>query len=202
MGIILVRHLFRCLAYYLVGMFIFLLEFREFPILYGFKFFIRCMLSNGLSWLVYLSVYLFHPLISDDDGISSMDMSFSKLQEILRDRKPDVLHPRSQIFRHSLETELQFSCSVMSYSLWPHGLQHTRLPCPSPSPGTCSNTSPSSQWWHPTISSSVVPFYSCLRSFPASGSFPMSQFFASGGRSTWVSASASVLPWIPRTDLL
>ena len=113
-----------------------------------------------------------------------------------------LLHPGSQSFRHSLETELQFSCSVVSYSLWPHGLQHTRLPCPSPSPGTCWNTSPSSQWWHPTISSSVVPFYSCLLSFPASGSFPMSQLFISGGQSIGVSASTSVLPmniqgWFP-----
>ena len=85
----------------------------------------------------------------------------------------------------------QFSYSVMSNSLWPHGLQHTRLPCPSPTPGACSNSCPLSQWCHPTISSSVVPFSSHLQSSPASGSFPMSQFFASGSQS--IGALASVL---------
>ena len=90
----------------------------------------------------------------------------------------------------------------MSDFLWPHGLQHTRLPCPSPTPRACSNSCPSGRWCHPTISSSVVPFSSCLQSSPASGSFQMSQFFASGGQSTRASASASVLPmnnqdWFP-----
>ena len=97
---------------------------------------------------------------------------------------------------------VQFSRSVVSDSLWRHGLQHTRLPCPSPSSGACSKSCPLSRWCHPTISSSVISFSSCLQSFPASGSFPVSQFFASGGRSTGVSASASVLPmniqdWFP-----
>ena len=78
---------------------------------------------------------------------------------------------------------VQFSRSVMSNSLQPHGLQLTRLPCPSPAPRVYSNSCPSSWWYHPTISSSVVPFSSCLQSFPASGSFPVSQFFASGGQS-------------------
>ena len=87
-----------------------------------------------------------------------------------------------------------FSCSVMSDSLQPYGLQHSRLPCPSPSPRVGSNSCPLSQWYHPPISSFVIPFSSCLQSFPASGSFPMSQFFPSGGRSIGVSASASVLP--------
>ena len=87
----------------------------------------------------------------------------------------------------------QFSCSVMSNSLQPYGLQHSRLLCPSPTLGVCSNSWPSSQWYHPTISSSFVPF-SFLQSFPASGSFPTSQFFVSGGQSIGVSASASVLP--------
>jgi len=82
----------------------------------------------------------------------------------------------------------------MSNSLWPHGLQHTRLPCPSPSPGVWSNSCPLSRWWHPTISSSIVPFFSCLQSFPASGSFLMSQLFVSGGQSIGALASASVLP--------
>ena len=97
---------------------------------------------------------------------------------------------------------VQFSQSVMSYSLWPHGLQHTRPPCPSPTPGVYSNSCPLSRWCHPTISSFVVPFSSRLQSFPPSGSFPMSQFFASGGQSIGVSASASLLPmniqyWFP-----
>ena len=76
----------------------------------------------------------------------------------------------------------------------PHGLQHTRPPCPSPTPGAYSNSCPLSRWCHLTISSSVIPFTSCLQSFPSSGSFPMSQFFTSGDQSIWVSASASVLP--------
>ena len=97
---------------------------------------------------------------------------------------------------------LLFSCSIMSNSLWPHGLQQARSPCPSPPPRACSDSCPLSLWCHPTISSSVVPFFSCLQSFPASGSFPMSQFFTSGGQSTGVSVSASVLPmniqnWFP-----
>ena len=89
---------------------------------------------------------------------------------------------------------IQLSCSVVSNSLWPHGLQHTRPSCPSPTPGVHSNSSPLSQWCHPTILSSVVPFSSCLQSCPASGSFPMTQFFASGGPSIGISASKSVLP--------
>ena len=91
-------------------------------------------------------------------------------------------------------TSVQFSRSVMSNYLWPHGLQHTRLPCPSPTPGAYSNSSPLSWWCHPTISSSVIPISTCLQSFPASGSFPMSQFFVSGGQSNGALASASVLP--------
>ena len=82
----------------------------------------------------------------------------------------------------------------MSDSLWPDGLQHTRLPCPSPSLRACSNSCPLSQWCHPIISSSAASFSSCLRSFPASGSFPMSQLFTSGGQTIGVSASESVLP--------
>ena len=90
----------------------------------------------------------------------------------------------------------------MSDSLQPHGLQHARPPCPSPTPGACLNSCPLSQWCHPTISSSVLPFSSHLQSFPASGSFPRGQFFASGGQSIGVSASASVFPmnsqdWFP-----
>ena len=96
----------------------------------------------------------------------------------------------------------QSSHSVMSDSLQPHGLQYTRPPCPSPTPRAYSNSLPLSQWCHPIISSSVIPFSSHLQSFPASGSFPMSQFFESGGQITGASASASVLPmniqnWFP-----
>ena len=89
---------------------------------------------------------------------------------------------------------VQFSCSVVSDSLRPHELQHARPPCPSPTPRAQPNPCPLSWWCHATISSSVVPFSSCLQAFPASGSFPMSQLFASGGQSIGVSALASVLP--------
>ena len=89
---------------------------------------------------------------------------------------------------------VQFSCSVVSNSLQPHEPQHTRLPCPSPTPTVYPNSCPLSQWGHPTISSSVVPFSTCPQTFPASGSFRMSQFFVSGGWSIGVSASTSVLP--------
>ena len=97
---------------------------------------------------------------------------------------------------------LLFSCLVVSDSLWPHGLQHAGLPWPSPSPGVCSNSCPLSRWYHPTISSSVIPFTSCLQSFPASGSFPLNQLFTSGGWNIGASASVSVLPmniqdWFP-----
>ena len=96
----------------------------------------------------------------------------------------------------------QFSCSVLSDSWQPHILQHARLACPSPTPGACSNSCPSSQWCHPTISSSVIHFSSGFQPFPVPGSFPMSRFFTSGGQSIRVSASASVLPmniqdWVP-----
>ena len=94
---------------------------------------------------------------------------------------------------HTLRLLLLFSCPVMSVSLWPHGLQHARPPCPSPSPGACSNSRALSWWCHPTISSSVIPF-SCPQSFLASGSFLMSKLFAAGGQSIGVSASTSVLP--------
>ena len=89
-------------------------------------------------------------------------------------------------------SSVQFSCSVVADSLRPHGLQHARPPCPSPTPGVYSDSCPPlSRWHHPTISSSVLPFSSCFQSFPASGSFPVNQFFASGGQSIGISASAS-----------
>ena len=97
---------------------------------------------------------------------------------------------------------LLFSHSVMPDPLWPHQVQHTRLPCPSPSPRACSNSHPLSRWFYLTISSSAALFTFCLQSFPASGSFAMCQLFASGGQSSGTSASASVLPmnilgWFP-----
>ena len=100
------------------------------------------------------------------------------------------------------DNSVQFSHSVVSSSLQPHGLQHSRLPYPSPTPGTYSRSCTLSWWCHPTVSTSVVPFFSHLQSCPASGAFQMSQFFPSGGQSIGVSASASVLPmniqdWFP-----
>ena len=104
--------------------------------------------------------------------------------------------------KHKLRVQFSFSRSVMSDYLQPHGLQHTRLPCPSPTPGVFSNSCLLSRWCHPTISSSIVPFSSHLQSSPASGCFPRSQCFTSGGQSIGVSASASVFPmniqdWFP-----
>ena len=99
-------------------------------------------------------------------------------------------------------SSVQFSYSVVSNFLPPRGLQHTRPPCPTPTPRVYSNSCPLSQWCHPTISSSLILFSSYLQSFPASGSFQMSQFFTSGGQSAGVSTSASVLQWIFRTDFL
>jgi len=109
---------------------------------------------------------------------------------------------QNKIFFLPFNAFVQFSRSVVSDSLQPHGLQHTRVPCPSPTPRACSNSCPSSWWCRPTISSSVIPFCCCLQSFWALGSSPVSQFFASGGQSIEVSASKSVLPmniqdWFP-----
>ena len=108
-----------------------------------------------------------------------------------------------------LISSVQFSCSVVSDSSQPHGLQHARLLCLPPTPRACSNSCSSSQWCHPTISSSVVPFFCHLHSFPESGSFPVSQFFTSGGQNIRASASAPVFPmniqdWFPLgwTDLI
>ena len=116
------------------------------------------------------------------------------------DEKPKLLcwgkmTRKSDIYaqKWNINSSVQFSHSVVSDSLRPHELQHARPPCPLPTPGACSNSCPLSWWYHPTISSSVVPFSSCLQSFPASGSFQMSQLLASGGQSIGVSASALVL---------
>ena len=104
-----------------------------------------------------------------------------------------IIYFLSNLFYWSTE-QFQFSHSVVSDSLQPHGLQHTRPPYLSPTPGACSNSCPLSRWCHPNISSSVIPFSSHIQSFPASGSFPNNQLFALGDQSIGVSASASVLP--------
>ena len=113
-----------------------------------------------------------------------------------------LLHHCNNMFRGMVFwfSSVKFSRSVVSDSLWPHELQHARPPCPSPTPGIHPYPCPSSWWCHPIISSSVVPFFSRIQSFPASGSFPVNQFFTSGGQS--IEASASVLPtniqsWFP-----
>ena len=105
-----------------------------------------------------------------------------------------ISHIAGRFYTILATTSVLFSHSVMSDSLWPHGLQHAKLPCPSPTPRAYSNSCPLSRWCHPTISSSIVPFSSHLQSFPASGSFPRSQFFTSCGQSIGASASAVVLP--------
>ena len=145
------------------------------------------------------------------DGVTdSMDMSLSKLQQAVKQREAwraavhGVAKSRAQLSdwrtKQRWFSQIIFGLfsSVQSlrcvWSLQPHRLQHTRPPCPSPTPGVCSNSCPLSRWRHPTISSSVIPFSSHLQTFPASGSFPMNQFFPSGCESIGTSASASVLP--------
>ena len=109
--------------------------------------------------------------------------------------RPLLLLPQSlPYYLQAVSSSVRSSHSVVSNSLWPHGLQHARPHCPSPSPGVYPNSCSLSWWCHPTVSSSVIPFSSHLQTFPASGSFLRSQFFASGGQSIRVSASASVLP--------
>ena len=132
--------------------------------------------SSILAWKI--------PWIEEPGRLQSMGS-----QRVRHDRVTEHAHIG---FLLLCNQSVQFSHSVISDSLRPHALQHTRLPCPLPTPGVYSNSCPSSRWCHPSVSSSVIPF-SCLQSFPASGSFPVSQF-ASGGQSIGVSASASVLP--------
>ena len=116
--------------------------------------------------------------------------------------------PRPEIWKSStslspsLHSSVQFSCLVISDSLRPHGLQHDRLLCPSPTPGACSNSWPSSRWWHPTISSSVTPFSSCFQSFPASGSFPMNRSSHQVARVLGFQLQHQSFKWIFRTDFL
>ena len=141
-----------------------------------------------------------------------MDSSSSKKQPIFPVKWSEKLNPIIQrvgenpvLFSHFFFSSVQFSRSVVSDSLWPHESQHARPPCPSPTPGVHSDSHPSSQWCHPAISSSVVPFSSCPQSLPASESFPMSQLFVWGGQSIGVSALASFLPkksqgWSPSSS--
>ena len=131
-----------------------------------------------------------------------LNESFRKAKMVKISDRRRLIQDEKQLCFSSLDSSVEFSHSVLSDSLWPHGLQNARLPWPSPNSRACSNSCPSSQWYHPTISCSVVTFSSCIQSFPASGSFPVSQFFTSGGQSIGVSASASVLPmniqdWFP-----
>ena len=134
-------------------------------------------------------------------------ISFSRASSQLRNLFP-VSCVSGGATREASKQQILFSCSVVSNSLQPHGLQHTRIPCPSLSPGICSNSCPLSQWCYLTTSSSATLFF-CLQSYSASGSFPMSWLFATGGQSTGSSASASVLlmniqGWFPLglTDLI
>ena len=133
------------------------------------------------------------------EGLSESEgyIAFNKLVTAFKVSFPDVKLKyafANRSFHFSPNSSVQFSRAVVSDSLWPHGLQHARLPCPSPTPRAYSNSSWLSWWCHPTISPSVIPFSFCLQSFPASRSFPMNQFFASGGQSIGVSPTASVLP--------
>ena len=158
---------------------------------------------SRLCWVFQIAVSIleaacrvFHSLLPLDwDFIKSINHLWIKLTNIEMIYVP--------LFRSLVSLcSVLFSQSVVSDSLPPHGLQHARPPCPSPTPRVYSNSCPLSRWCHPTISSSVVPSSSCLPSFPASGFFQMSQFFASGGQSIRVSASTSVLPmniqdWFP-----
>ena len=142
-----------------------------------------------------------------DSIIDSTDMNLTKLQEIAKDREACLQQfMGSQRVVHNLVTEeqqqVQFSRSVVSDSLRPHGLQHARLPCPSPTPGACSDSCPLCWWCHPTISSSVIPFSSHLQSFPGSGSFPVSWFLASGRQSIRVQLQHQSFQWTLRTDFL
>ena len=137
-------------------------------------------------------------------GRENLNKHFSEVMQTAHTymKMLSITHNLKNISPHTGSVSVQFNCSVVSNPLWPHGLQHTRPACRSPTPGVYPNTSPLSRWYHPTISSSVIPVSSSLQSFPASGSFKMIQLFASSGQSIGVSASTSVLPmniqdWFP-----
>ena len=151
-----------------------------------------------LSWLIFIVLSL--PL--HYTFISLNTFNICTLCSLCDDNPNNCMFIDSKANLLLLLTSVQFNCSVASNSLWPHESQQARPPCPSPTPGVYSNPCPSSRRCHPAISSSVVPFSSCPQSLPTSGSFPISQLFASGGQSIGVSASASVPPkntqdWFP-----
>ena len=146
------------------------------------------MLQNQRSLEEALDIIMCHPY-STSTPIILYSTKFYKVLILLLTTFPCFSAPSLPYF-----SSVKFSRSVVSDSLWPHQLQHARPPCPSPTPGVHSDSCPSSQWCHPAISSSVVPFSSCPQSLQASESFPMSQLFAWGGQSTGVSASAAFLP--------
>ena len=157
----------------------------------------RLIVLSRTSVFMLISVLVPLPLIMS--GVLKLPLLF--LNYIFL---PSILLFLSHIFRGSVVESVrsvQFSRSVVSDSLWPHGLQHTRPPCPSPIPRVYSNSCPLSWLRHPTITSSVLPF-SHLQSFPTSGSFQMSQLFTSGGQNIGVLASTSVPQWTFRTDFL
>ena len=141
-----------------------------------------------VKFMIQLSIEaIFNTFCSNLRGVNSIKYHDPEYFWPLLSPHPNFLNTFSSV---------QFSCSVVSTSLRPHELQHARPPSPTPTPGVHSNSCPSSQWCHPAISSSVIPFSSCPQSLPASESFPMSQLFAWGGQSTGVSALASFLPMI------
>ena len=164
-----------------------------------------CWLSSSFRKYSLFTFFFFLIEFSNSGGKAKTVHQFLSPYSLLCEKTFEeflVFKRRFPLFLAMYFHSVQFSNSVMSNCLWPHGLQQARLPCPSPSSRVYSNSCPSSWWCHPTISSSVVPFSSHLQSFPASGSFPVSQFFASDGQNIGASASASVLTmniqyWFP-----
>ena len=141
-----------------------------------------------------LAIYFTFDNIQNTDILGISKLKWTGMGEF-NSVPPGKLKQNTRLLQsHSCFTPVQFSCSVVSNSLWPHESQHARPPCPSPTPRVHSDPHPSSQWCHPAISSSVIPFSSCPLSLPASESFPMNQLFAWGGQSTGVSALASFPP--------
>ena len=161
-------------------------KISTFVCLRKFLFLLHCYRIHSQGTEFSIGVFFPELFIKDSSGIPTHTDSHRRCSDSL---DSSVCLSHLEIF-----SSVQFSHSVVSDSLRPHGLQHTRLPCISPTPGACSNSCPLGQWCHPTISSSAIPFSSCIQSFPASGSFRKSQFFTSGGQSIGGSVSSSVLP--------